>query len=643
MTMGSNDGLGSSVDHRSSRHFQRDLGPHPVKRERKPATQYDVTSFKGKSYACNYFTDPTTADEEHAINNYELLDVLSWTSQGPPSFAYEGSVGGLRAYKAVQTSVATDVGDVPIPKGYRHALKGRWAEYWKAAITKELSGLIARGTWHNVFLDELPKDVNIMGCHMVFTVKRLSDGTIEKFKCRLVANGNTQREGIDFDRIFSTVVKITTIRVVLAIAAARDYNLSSIDVQQAFLQGKLSEDLYMSMPPGLPSRSPDGRRLVVKLDRSLYGLKQAGRVWWQLFTEFIISWGFTQSSIDVCLYTYTSASGAILWLLVWVDDTIIVDNDEGLRERFVADLGNRFPIDDKHELEWILGVKVCRNRAMRSLSLSQELYVRDLCKRHAGLIAGLTKKFDSPADPNAPLSTSQSPAPNSPDWDRMQQHRADYMALVGAFLWLANVTRPELAFIASHLARFVSNPGDAHYSAAIRVLLYLQGSASRTLDFKPVADKPLRIFVDSDWAAKFSVSGAVFEFMGCAVHWLSKVQRSVSLSSTEAEWFAAMVAAREGLYFRDLLVELGIKVCGPTALRSDNKSVKELSVDSVAFKKTKHILRAAYFLRDLCVRLHYKVIWIAGTQNPADLFTKVHSVSTFRAYVALLDNIRDIE
>tara|TARA_B100000674_G_scaffold231164_1_gene190210 strand:+ start:563 stop:6883 length:6321 start_codon:yes stop_codon:yes gene_type:complete len=645
-TVGSNDGLGSSVDHRSGRHFQRDLGPHPVKRERKPATQYDVTSFKGKSYACNYstnFTDPTTADEEHAINNFELLDVLSWTSQGPPSFAYEGSVGGLRAYKAVQASVATDVGDVPIPKGYRQALKGRWADYWKAAITKELNGLISRGTWHNVFLDELPKDVNIMGCHMVFTVKRLSDGTIEKFKCRLVANGNTQREGIDFDRIFSTVVKITTIRVVLVIAAARDYNLSSIDVQQAFLQGKLSEDLYMSMPPGLPSRSPDGRRLVVKLDRSLYGLKQAGRVWWQLFTEFIISWGFTQSSIDVCLYTYTSASGAILWLLVWVDDTIIVDNDEGLRERFVADLGNRFPIDDKHELEWILGVKVCRDRALRSLSLSQELYVRDLCKRHAGLIAGLTKKFDSPADPNAPLSMMQCPAPNSADWERMQQHRADYMALVGAFLWLANVTRPELAFIASHLARFVSNPGDAHYSAAIRVLLYLQGSASRTLDFKPVADKPLRVFVDSDWAAKFSVSGAVFEFMGCAVHWLSKVQRSVSLSSTEAEWFAAMVAAREGLYFRDLLVELGIKVCGPTALRSDNKSVKELSVDSVAFKKTKHILRAAYFLRDLCDRLHYKVVWIAGTQNPADLFTKVHSVSTFRAYVALLDNIRDIE
>ena len=224
----------------------------------------------------------------------------------------------------------------------------------------------------------------------------------------------------------------------------------------------------------------------------------------------------------------------------------------------------------------------------------------------------------------------------------MQSRRADYMALVGGYLWLANVTRPEIAYIASQLARFVSNPGKVHYAAAIRVLLYLQGSSSRTLSFQPVSTRPFRVFVDSDWAVKYSVSGAVFELMGCAVHWFSKTQRSVSLSSTEAEWFAAMVAAREGMYFRDLLTELGIPLVGPTALRSDNKSVKELSLDSVAFKKTKHILRAAHYLRDLCDRLFFAVVWIAGTSNPADLFTKVQDLATFRAYVALLDRLDSI-
>ena len=634
------DGLGVSADQQRGKHFQRELGPHPVKRERKQAIPHNVSTFKGKSYTAQ-FIDPTRVDQQGAVYNCMLLDEL--IDAGRPTFVYEGTVGGLSAYKAIQTSVATDLGDIPIPRGYRQALEGRWAPYWRDAITKELNGLMSRGTWHYVYFDELPKGTNLMGCHMVFTVKRLSNGAIEKFKCRLVANGNTQKQGVDFDRIFSTVVKITTIRVVLAIAAAHDYNLTSIDVQQAFLQGKLDEDLYMQMPPGLPSRSPDGRRIVVKLDRSIYGLKQAGRVWWQLLTGFLLEWGFKQSAIDVCLYTYTSPKGSILWLLVWVDDTIIVDNDEGLRERFVADLGKRFPIEDKHDLEWILGVKVERCRKARSLSLSQELYIQDLCKRHASLIDGLTKRFDSPADPKVHLSHEQSPEVGSDEWVRMQRHRADYMALVGAYLWLSNVSFPEISFISSQLARFVNNPGAPHNTAAIRVLLYLKANSTRKLQFQPISTRPLRVFVDSDWATKFSVSGAVFELMGCAVHWFSKVQRSVSMSSTEAEWFAAMVAAREGMYFRDLLIELGVSVMGATAIRSDNKSVKELSMDSIAFKKTKHILRAAHFLRDLCDRQFFQVVWIAGTQNPADLFTKVHDLSTFRAYVSLLDHLDGID
>ena len=633
------DGLNISAEQQAGGHFQRELGPHPVKRVRKQAAPHNVSTFKGKSYTTQ-FVDPTTVDQQGAIFNCSLLGEL--TDNGRPIFVYESAVGGLSAYKTIQTSVATDLGDIPIPRGYRQAIDGRWASYWRDAITKELNGLMSRGTWHYVYFDELPKGTNLMGCHMIFTVKRLSNGAIEKFKCRLVANGNTQKAGVDFDRIFSTVVKITTIRVVLAIAAARDYNLTSIDVQQAFLQGDVDEDLYMQMPPGLPSRSPDGRRLVVKLDRSLYGLKQAGRVWWQLLTGFLLEWGFKQSSIDVCMYTYTSPTGSILWLLVWVDDTIIVDDDEGLRERFVADLGKRFPIEDKHDLEWILGVKVARCRKTRSLSLSQELYVHDLCKRHASLIDGLTKRFDSPADPKAKLSPEQCPEVDSGEWTRMQRHRADYMALVGAYLWLANVSFPELSFIASQLARFVNNPGAPHYAAAVRVLLYLKNNSTRKLQFQPISTRPLRIFSDSDWAVKYSVSGAVFEVMGCAVHWYSKVQRSVSMSSTEAEWFAAMMAAREGMYLRDLLTELGVSLLGATAIRSDNKSVKELSLDSIAFKKTKHILRAAHFLRDLCDRQFYAVIWIAGTQNPADLFTKVHDLATFRAYVSLLDRLDGI-
>ena len=128
--------------------------------------------------------------------------------------------------------------------------------------------------------------------------------TVEKFKARLVADGNTQKFGIDFDKIFSTVVKSSTIRHVFIVAAARDYNLSQIDIRQAYLQAELNEDLYMRVPPGVPAFDEKGRPMVCKLNRTLYGLKQAGREWGMLFSAFLVSWGFVRSTIDTCLFTY---------------------------------------------------------------------------------------------------------------------------------------------------------------------------------------------------------------------------------------------------------------------------------------------------------------------------------------------------
>ena len=139
----------------------------------------------------------------------------------------------------------------------------------------------------------------VMRCHYIFSVKRQRDGSLEKFKCRLVADGNTQKYGVDFDRIFSTVVKSTTIRMVFIVAAHRRWHLSAIDIAQAYLQAGLTEDLYMMVPPLIPAFDADGDRLVCKLNRSLYGLRQAGREWNTLLVKFIIDWGFKQSSVDV--------------------------------------------------------------------------------------------------------------------------------------------------------------------------------------------------------------------------------------------------------------------------------------------------------------------------------------------------------
>lgn len=224
----------------------------------------------------------------------------------------------------------------------------------------------------------------------------------------------------------------------------------------------------------------------------------------------------------------------------------------------------------------------------------------------------------------------------------MEANRETYMSLIGAYLWLANVTRPDLCFIAAQLAKFVSNPGFAHYRAALRVLLYLQGSADRGLTFKPNASLPLRAFVDANWSTKFSVTGGIIDFMGAPIHWLSRSQRSVSMSSTESEFVAASLVVREVMFFRELLCDLNLMPSGPTVIRSDNRGVIDLSFDPVAFKKTKHILRAAQFVRDLCSRRVIAIEWISGASNPADIFTKSVTCAVFRKLLSLLSNLPSI-
>ena len=234
-------------------------------------------------------------------------------------------------------------------------MTGPWADYWKDAIARELAGLMGLHTWDLVLASKgddgephMPAASNLCIATMC---SRSSDRAMAAwrssrpsswqmatlFKARLVADGNTQQYGVDFHNVFATVVKSSTIRLVLVVAAANDYNLTQIDIRQAYLQAEVTEDLFMRVPPGTPAFDARGRPLVCKLRRSLYGLRQAGREWGMLFSAFLVSWGFVQSTIDTCLL-YTKGK-LILWILVYVGDCVILDNESLLRSRFVTDLG----------------------------------------------------------------------------------------------------------------------------------------------------------------------------------------------------------------------------------------------------------------------------------------------------------------
>ena len=523
------------------------------------------------------------------------------------------------------------------------------ADYWRDAEKRELDGLCGLRTWDYVKRRLLPPTANILRCHFVYALKRLADGSVEKFKARLVADGTSQRAGIDYFRTFSTVVKAVTIRLILILAALLDLNLTSIDIRQAYLQASLTTDIYMQVPPGLPT-TVDGDPVVCKLNRSLYGLKQAGREWATLLTSFLLEYGFVRSTIDTCMYVLRRAR-ALLYVLVWVDDCIIADNSPRLRATFVTDLGKRFPVEDKGDLTWILGVSVSRDRNKRRITLSQRLYINDLVSKF-GIHFQSSRSFDTPMAEGQVLSPADSPEICSREEDELLPIREMYMQLVGGLHWIANMTNPWIAYTTSQLSRFMTNPGRPHWHAALRVLIYLRDSPDNDLVFAPNAILPFQVYVDSSWETKFSSSGALFFFMGCLLDWFSKKQHSVSLSSAEAELFGVMLAARNAIFIRHLLVSLSsafLQNKGPTRIFCDSKSAVDLSIDPVAFKKTKHILRAAEFLRDLVARLVVEVTHVPGNVLIADILTKpvsrmqfVQLLKLFCAYsvsdVAYLDS-----
>ena len=218
----------------------------------------------------------------------------------------------------------------------------------------------------------------------------------------------------------------------------------------------------------------------------------------------------------------------------------------------------------------------------------------------------------------------------------MRDKHSEYMTVVGALLWLASFTRPDLTHAAAVLARFVANPAHAHFVAMQRVLAYLHWTRGHELEFKPQRDGELLVYSDSDWATRFSTSGCLIAFAGCAIHWHTRLQKSVSHSTAEAEYIGASMAAREACFVRDLLSEFRSLRPGPTRMLLDSKSAIDMAFDPVAFKKTKHVLRDAEYLRDLVAREVFKPEHVPSSRQLADAFTKALPRLVFAALVKIV-------
>ncbi|CAM8882206.1 unnamed protein product [Rhodiola kirilowii] len=473
-------------------------------------------------------------------------------------------------------------------------------------MNKEIGALEQNHTW---IVTTLPPDKRAVDCKWVFKVKHHSDGTIERYKARLVAKGFTQVEGIDYHDTFAPVIKMTPVRCVLAVAAARGWPLYQLDVNNAFLHGVLDEDVYMKLPPGFYQQARQNGQ-VCKLQRSIYGLKQASRQWFARFSDALVAFGFVQSMNDYSLFTL-KLQGEFLVLLVYVDDVVLTGTSSQLIAKVKSFIHDKFQIKDLGLLKYFLGLEVARSKD--GIFLNQRKYALDLLADYNFMDC---KPIKTPMESKHNLGLSS--APLIPD-------AAVYRRLVGRLIYLT-ITRPDLAFPVHILSQFMQVPTEDHLKAAHRVLRFIKMAPAQGLMFPSINDLHLVAFCDADWAScpvtRRSVTGYCMLLGKSLISWKTKKQVVVARSSAESEYRALAGACGEALWLVRLLIDLGVPVSKPIYTYCDNQAALHIARNPVFHERTKHVEIDCHFVRHHVNSGFLLPAPISTVEQPADLFTK---------------------
>jgi hypothetical protein len=503
----------------------------------------------------------------------------------------------------------------PEPTSFRQSQQRSDADLWQKACQEEMEAHRLNGTWEIV---QLPPGKRAIGSRWFMKVKHNADGSLDRYKARLVAKGYSQRPGFDFKETFAPNVRYSTIRIVLALTALEDLEHRSVDISHAYLNGTLEEEIYMKQPEGFEVGGPDH---VCKLVKSLYGLKQAGRVWNKTLHSALSPMGFNRVQSDHGLYIYFRDDVRLL-MPVFVDDITLACKDGAKIDSVVQELSQHFKLRDLGPTTQLLGIEIHRDRPNRRLSISQSQFISNLIQEH-----GLSdsKSTSTPLNPGTRLSTSMCPQ-NDSEAQEMQQH--PYISVVGSLMYLAVTTRPDIAYAAGVLARFNSNPGPAHWQAAKHVLRYLKGTMHHKLVYQPsTSPEPFITYSDADHGGNpdngKSTGGYVVKIGSGAVSWSSKLQPLVALSTTEAEHISAVEAGKEILWMCQFMGgELGYDVSCPSLLRMDNQSAIAVSKNPEHHSKMKHLSLRLFWLRDAVQDGLIASTFVTSQEMAADIFTR---------------------
>ncbi|KAL2243673.1 UNVERIFIED_CONTAM: Retrovirus-related Pol polyprotein from transposon RE2 [Sesamum indicum] len=421
-----------------------------------------------------------------------------------------------------------------------------------------------------------------IGSKWMFKTKLRADGRIERHKACLIAKGYNQVEGVNFTESFFPVTKAVTVRLFLALAATKGWVLQQLDVNNAFLHGYLDEDIYVLPPAGYNV----DLGLVCKLERSLYGLKQASHQWNVELTLKLQQFGFTQCAHDHYLFLLHTERGLIS-LFVYVDDILLAGNCVDELQRVKSYLHNLSTIKDMGDAHYFLGLEIARNSD--GIYLSQTKYVLDIITDTSLLEA---KSVATPFPAGLKLASDTGALLQTPD---------SYRRLVGRLLYLS-FTRPNISHSVQQLSQYLNHPCDAHWNTALHVVRYLKGCPSLGFLLPVVNYLDLQGYCDVDWAScsdsRRSLTGFCIFLGGALISWKTKKQSTVSRSSEEAEYRSLAATVCELRWLSFLLEDFGVSLSLLVSLFCDNKTALHILANSVFHECTKHIEIDCHLVRD---------------------------------------------
>jgi hypothetical protein len=514
---------------------------------------------------------------------------------------------------------------IPIPLTYREAVDDPVYGYeWSEAIKREIIALQG----NNTFVEEVPPPgANLVSSKWVFTVKYTVDGNIERFKARLVARGFSQEYGIDYTETFAPTVRMDTLRLVLSVVAKYDLECHQIDVNNAFTESTLKEQIYLSPPQGIRTSPGTALRIV----RSLYGLKQSARDWHQKCTGVLIGLGFNQSKADPCLYVHPE-TGMII--LVYVDDLVLAAKERSTIDSFKTEFAKTFKIKDLGEIQKILGIRVIRDRKARTITLDQSQYLNGVLNDNS--ITTAKHKAST-----TPMNGYESLRPAN-DTDERTNTKA-YQKTIGSLMYAMVHTRPDIAFALGKLSQYMSDPAQHHAHALKALLRYVRATVNRAIKFGAGGD--VAIYSDADWAGdksdRKSTTGSVCMHYGGAISWASKKQTSVATSSTESEYMALSVSAKQSQWISQVLHDMGYARClgdnpSKVNIMGDNQGSIALTKNAHLHDRSKHIDICYHYTRDLAQRNRILVKYVPTADMIADGLTKPLAKFGFERFVKML-------